>query len=219
MANCASTHDFEGRTLNCSRRNEHPGDHQGKIGPGLTHIWGDGEINAETPVDAPRCDSRFRDDESEIDVGEAPEIFSCELLHGHSGPHRISFSREQGGGYMPWTDAEAMKPDAVIEATVDGSEAVIVLDGTTGAPIADDGDRPALIAPDIHAIEKTLAVVNAELIIAEREKKDTAEEFKRIQNRQNAIVAELVRCINGEQQLPFTVPDVKEEEDDEEDAA
>ncbi len=223
MANCASTRDFEGRTLTCSRRNGHPGDHQGKIGPGLTRLWSEEPTTPELPVAVPRCESRFREDVPESLQGTVkPEIFQCELPCYHSGAHKVTFPKEEGGGFMPWSDAEAMKADAVIEATVDGADAMIVLDGTTGAPL---DASPPIIEADIHAIEKTLAAVNAELIVAEREKKDATEEFKRVQNRQNAIVAELVRRINGEQPLPFTtaspaiaVPPVDADDDDENEA-
>lgn len=207
MANCTSTHNFEGRTITCSRRKGHSGDHQGKIGPGINQLWSEnnGPRLARRPS---QCASRFRDQ---------VEVFQCDRPSGHPGLHRITFSKEDGGGFMPWTDEEALEPNAVIETTVDGEEAQIVLNGTTGAPI--DAEAVPIIEADIRAIEKTLAAVNAELIVAEREKKEAADEFKRVQNRQNAIVAELVRRINGEQPLPFA-PSVESseasvEEDDE----
>jgi len=99
--------------------------------------------------------------------------------------------------------AEFEGREGEVPATVDGQPARLVLDGKTGAPIEDDR-QPLLVGRDIRAIEQQLARVNAELLEAATEKKDAADRFKETQNRQNAVVAELVRAINGEQQLPFT---------------
>ncbi len=108
MANCASTIGFEGRELTCTRRKDHSGDHQGKIGPGLTHIWRD-EVPDETPIltHPVQCSSRLLDDD---------EIFSCDLPRGHTASHRADIP----GGSIMWGDEDAIRPETEIEATVDG---------------------------------------------------------------------------------------------------
>ncbi len=86
-----------------------------------------------------------------------------------------------------------------VKATVDGNDAAIVIDGTTGRAAS---DVAAADADAINDVLRRLARANETLLEKERAKKKAGEDHKAAQTEQNTIVLELVRLGHAEPMLP-----------------
>jgi len=82
------------------------------------------------------------------------------------------------------------------KATVDGVDAKIVFDGTSGAPKGDEPKLEALL-PSIAELEGRIGLAWDDLQDAEREKKRATSEHKDAQDHLNALVKELVGRTRG----------------------
>lgn len=91
-------------------------------------------------------------------------------------------------------DAEKSAPK--LRTSVDGKEADVVLDGTSGGPVSE-----SLIKPPLDDLVHSLARANAVLIRTTQAKQRANEEHKDAQGTFNAIAAEIVQHYGDVEQL------------------
>ncbi|HEX3458511.1 MAG TPA: hypothetical protein VHR97_11205 [Candidatus Baltobacteraceae bacterium] len=99
-------------------------------------------------------------------------------------------------------DAEAMAP--TLRTPVDGADAQIVLDGTSGGP-----HEESMIKPPLDDLVHSLARANVALIRATQAKQRANEEHKDAQGTFNAVAAEIVQHYGEVEQLGLDLQPAK----------
>lgn len=126
-------------------------------------------------------------------------------------------------GTMTWgypddfTEEEKAEASSEFATTVDGKEAKVVLDGTSGAVV--DGEQQELIKTPLADRVRAIAAKRRELVEAEIEKKRVSERVKTIQGELNEMVDQLVQQVDdGVQTLPLKL-DASSDDDEGEETA
>lgn len=124
---------------------------------------------------------------------------SCDLREGHSGSHVCNDAPNIAWLNKAWSDGfepqKIDKPSGTVTTAVDGDEAQVVLDGTTGSPI----EEPRLIEAALHDLELSIAQKYNQLTIATQAAKDAAANKKDVQEELNSMIEELSRRVRAPQ--------------------